>query len=90
MTTQRSLIRVITIEPRPPCPVCGGVMLIKMPRPGQDFPVFWGCANFPTCKGTRDIDSDGKPMIDDDQLPRLSFATRGEPGADEDDFDEPF
>lgn len=35
----------------PACPKCGGIMRI---RHGQNSD-FWGCVNYPTCKGTREI-----------------------------------
>ena len=34
-----------------PCPVCGGVMRERHGAKGD----FWGCINYPACKGTRDI-----------------------------------
>lgn len=38
------------------CPECGGQMV---PRDGK-FGKFWGCKNFPECKGTRDSNGDSK------------------------------
>lgn len=38
-------------EDAPPCPVCGGVMRVRHGKTGD----FWGCINYPACKGTRDI-----------------------------------
>jgi len=32
------------------CPECGGAMISRTGKYG----VFWGCKEFPTCKGTRD------------------------------------
>ena len=42
-------------EDAPPCPICGGVMRVRHGAKGD----FWGCINYPACKGTRDI---GKRM----------------------------
>ncbi|MBP5510362.1 MAG: four helix bundle suffix domain-containing protein [Kiritimatiellae bacterium] len=38
-------------EGAPPCPVCGGVMRVRHGKTGD----FWGCTNYPACKGTRSI-----------------------------------
>lgn len=32
----------------PDCPECDGLMVIRIGRNGQ----FWGCADYPECKGT--------------------------------------
>jgi len=38
------------------CPECGGPMTSRANRTtGQRF---WGCNNYPTCKGTRDTDGE--------------------------------
>ena len=37
-----------------PCPVCGGKMVSRLNKAKQQR--FWGCADFPRCKGTRDTD----------------------------------
>ncbi len=42
-------------EDAPPCPVCGGVMRVRHGKTGD----FWGCTNYPACKGTRNIDQEG-------------------------------
>jgi len=40
----------------PDCPKCGSAMVVRAARrganPGQKF---WGCPNFPKCRGTREI-----------------------------------
>lgn len=36
------------------CPECGGRMVSRLNREKQQR--FWGCADYPTCKGTRDTD----------------------------------
>ena len=38
-------------EDAPPCPLCGGVMRVRHGKTGD----FWGCTNYPACKGTRNI-----------------------------------
>ena len=38
-------------EDAPPCPICGGVMRVRHGKTGD----FWGCANYPACKGSRNI-----------------------------------
>ena len=38
-------------EDAPSCPVCGGVMRVRHGKTGD----FWGCINYPACKGTRNI-----------------------------------
>jgi ssDNA-binding Zn-finger/Zn-ribbon topoisomerase 1 len=55
----------IQTKPVPYCPECGGQMALRRPKPHQDFEPFWGCTDYPRCKGTRDIDSDGKPVFDE-------------------------
>ena len=40
------------------CPECGGRMWIK----GSRFGLFYGCENFPGCKGTHSAHADGRPM----------------------------
>lgn len=44
-----------TVTPAAPsCPVCNGAMVLRMAPPGSKAKNFWGCANFPSCKGNRD------------------------------------
>ena len=38
-------------EDAPACPKCGGIMRVRHGKTGD----FWGCINYPACKGTRDI-----------------------------------
>ncbi len=33
-----------------PCPLCGGLLLLRKSKRGK----FYGCAKYPTCKGTRE------------------------------------
>jgi hypothetical protein len=45
-------------EPRdePTCPKCGGSMVRRVR--GSDGAVFWGCSDFPRCRGTRELVTD--------------------------------
>lgn len=38
-------------EDAPSCPKCGGIMRVRHGKTGE----FWGCVNYPACKGTRKI-----------------------------------
>lgn len=40
-------------EDAPPCPLCGGIMRVRHSARGD----FWGCINYPACRGTRRIES---------------------------------
>lgn len=43
----------------PDCPICGKPMLMKMQKQGkQSGREFWGCSDYPRCKGVRQIDKD--------------------------------
>ncbi len=55
----------IQTKPVPYCPGCGGQMKLRRPKPSQNWEPFWGCRLWPNCEGTRDIDSDGKPVFDE-------------------------
>jgi len=36
----------------PPCPQCGGLMVLRTAKTGKNpGKQFWGCANYPACKG---------------------------------------
>lgn len=38
------------------CPVCNSAMIIRKRRNGADAgQYFWGCSNYPSCKGTRPV-----------------------------------
>ncbi len=43
-------------EDAPACPLCGGTMRVRHGAEGD----FWGCTNFPGCKGTRNIGKEGR------------------------------
>ena len=38
-------------EDAPACPACGGIMRVRHGKTGD----FWGCINYPACKGTRNM-----------------------------------
>jgi restriction system protein len=40
----------------PDCPKCGSVMVLREARRGANVgQKFWGCPNFPKCRGTRNL-----------------------------------
>jgi restriction system protein len=44
-------------ETAPACPVCGGPMALRIARQGKKAGSrFWGCCDYPECKGTRPVD----------------------------------
>jgi ssDNA-binding Zn-finger/Zn-ribbon topoisomerase 1 len=57
----------IQTKPVPYCPNedCGAQMVLRRPRQYQDWEPFWGCSQYPECKGARDIGEDGKPIFDE-------------------------
>ena len=65
---------LIQSEPKPYCPDCGGRMVLRMPKRGQNWKAFWGCSQFPNCRGKRQIDFEtGKPQTDEDIEERESL-----------------
>jgi len=54
----------IRTKPEPCCPDCGARMILRRPHPWQDWKPFWGCSQFPDCKGKRQIEEDGTPRED--------------------------
>lgn len=45
--------REAAAETGPECPICGGEMKLKANRATKEK--FWGCVNYPACKGIRPI-----------------------------------
>src|ERR1035437_668552 len=43
------------LRDEPTCPKCGAVMVRRVR--GSDGAPFWGCSTFPTCRGTRELDT---------------------------------
>jgi len=58
----------IRTKPEPYCPECGAQMRLRKPRENQTWEAFWGCSQYPECKGARNILPDGTPEEDDDQM----------------------
>lgn len=64
----------IQTKPEPSCPACGSKMVLRRPgrrqRPQdqEDWSPFWGCMDYPYCRGKREIMSDGTPEPDDEFL----------------------
>jgi DNA topoisomerase-1 len=52
----------------PACPLCGGAMVMRQAQRGRGRgSVFWGCSNYPSCKGIISIDASGaaqEPKVD--------------------------
>ncbi len=48
------------------CPKCGGLMVVRRNR--QTREPFYGCTEYPDCKGTRSIDAFGEPEYYDWEL----------------------
>jgi restriction system protein len=41
----------------PACPVCSSPMVMRSAKKGSNAgSAFWGCSNYPRCKGTRAVD----------------------------------
>ena len=54
----------IKTHPKPYCPECGAQMTLRRPKSYQDFKPFWGCSQYPDCRGTRNVDPDtGEPEM---------------------------
>ena len=61
------MTRGIRTKPVPYCPECGAQMVLRKAKPHKwQFNPFWGCSQYPECRGTRDIKADGTPENDDD------------------------
>ena len=58
------MTKPIRTKPVPYCPECGAQMELRRPDKRRLFNEFWGCSQYPKCKGTRYIGSDGKPERD--------------------------
>ena len=55
----------IRLVPVPQCPECLENMVLRRPKAGQKWEPFWGCSDFPNCRGTLQIGDDGLPIEDD-------------------------
>lgn len=58
--------RPIKTKPVPYCPICGAQMCLRRPRQDQTWQPFWGCSQYPDCRGTRNIGPDGRPETDEE------------------------
>jgi hypothetical protein len=51
---QKSAANTDSSETVPPCPVCNALMVKRLARRGVSAGSnFWGCSNYPKCRGTR-------------------------------------
>lgn len=67
------------LYPPPTCPLCKATMVLREPKPDDEWPAFWGCSRFPKCRGTRNINPDtGKPETDFEIDERLDRRLREE------------
>lgn len=56
-TTRLAIVDVESVGP-PVCPACGKPMVKRVAKRGPGIgSAFWGCTGFPTCRGTRRVDS---------------------------------
>jgi restriction system protein len=47
---------LIRRQGRPACPTCGSPMVLRRARRGQNAGNdFWGCSNYPSCRGIRNV-----------------------------------
>ncbi len=53
----------IRMRPEPYCPECGAKIVVRRPKPSQHFEPFWGCSQYPDCRGTRTVEE-----VNEDQL----------------------
>ena len=59
----------IRTKPEPFCPECGAKMALRRPKPSQSFDPFWGCSQYPDCRGTRSVTE-----VNEDQMPMFPHA----------------
>ena len=54
--TEKSAVNTNSTERVPHCPVCNALMVKRLARRGVSAgSSFWGCTNYPQCRGTRAI-----------------------------------
>src|SRR6266403_5419633 len=57
--TEKSAVNTNSSETVPHCPVCNALMVKRLARRGmRTGSTFWGCSNYPQCRGTRAISSE--------------------------------
>ena len=55
-STASSDLEPLQLEDSPRCPVCNSLMVQRTARRGEGAgSQFWGCSNYPKCRGTRAI-----------------------------------
>lgn len=76
MATQPATARSATASEPPICPRCRSVMIRRTRR--ADGAAFWGCSDFPTCRGTRAIETtvDHTALITAIEAPRAGGSAR--------------
>jgi hypothetical protein len=53
---QNFAAKAVESDTSPHCPVCNALMVKRFARRGAGAgSTFWGCSNYPTCRGTRAI-----------------------------------
>lgn len=57
------------------CPACGARMVARTNR--KDQSKFWGCSNYPRCKGTRNTDGEA-PRQRGEMVPGVTHDIDGE------------
>lgn len=63
---------------RPVCPDCDGPMTLRTARRGRNAGgLFWGCDDYPRCKGTRDHEGAGVNVDSINGTPALSDVDAG-------------
>jgi ssDNA-binding Zn-finger/Zn-ribbon topoisomerase 1 len=50
------------------CPECGAPMKVVEPHEDDDWPRFYGCTQYPDCRGTREIDPETGAAVGDDPV----------------------
>jgi topoisomerase-like DNA binding C4 zinc finger protein/restriction-modification enzyme MmeI-like protein len=55
--TSGKIAESIAMDPQTPeCPLCHSTMVLRTPRHGNNAgQTFWGCSNFPPCRGKRAV-----------------------------------
>lgn len=46
------------------CPKCGAWMKLVRPKPDDDWEAFYGCTQWPGCRGSRELTRLGEPVSD--------------------------
>ena len=74
-------------EPKPDCPDCGGTMRLIPKGRGKTKKDFWGCTEYPGCRGTRNVDPEtGRPETDENPRRSMRAEMDDDPLYDDDPF----